>query len=173
MKKPPNFLLSFHTNPMQMAEAFARMKGISIGDAMKFLSGKEWAAAAQPKLFNAMGGMRAATGPGIKGAAARMAVSPGARTALRAVPIIGAGLAALDAADIVTNDTNILNKGMDAAAMGIGGTLGAVGGPLGAAAGASTGKWASDSLQWLFGDKKTPDQRRMEEALMALRSGVI
>ena len=74
-----------------------------------------------------------------------------------------AGLAALDAADIVTNDTNIGNKLMDTTAMGIGGVLGAVGGPVGAMAGASTGKFVSDGLQWLFGDKKTPEQRKMEE----------
>ena len=57
---------------------------------------------------------------------------------------------------------------MDTEAMGIAGTIGAVGGPVGAMAGASTGKWASDSLQWLFGDKKTPEQRKMEEALAIL-----
>ena len=43
--------------------------------------------------------------------------------------------------------------------------MAAAGGPIGAMAGASTGKFASDSLQWLFGDKKTPEQRKMEETL--------
>ena len=52
--------------------------------------------------------------------------------------------------------------------MGIGGTLGAVGGPLGAMAGASTGKMVSDATQWLFGDKKTPEQRKIDEALALL-----
>ena len=57
--------------------------------------------------------------------------------------------------------------------MTIGGMLGSVGGPLGAAAGAGIGKSASDGLQWLFGDKKSAEQRRMEEALALLKSGVI
>ena len=42
---------------------------------------------------------------------------------------------------------------------------------LGASIGASTGKMISDGTQWLFGDKKTPEQRRMEEALRALQQG--
>jgi hypothetical protein len=35
------------------------------------------------------------------------------------------------------------------------------------------GKAVSDGAQWLFGDKKTAEQRRMEEALIALRGGQI
>ena len=42
-----------------------------------------------------------------------------------------------------------------------------------AAAGASTGKAVSDGLQFLFGDKKTAEQRKMEEALAALQGRYI
>ena len=144
----------------EMAAQLARLKNISVDDAFKFLSGKEFAINQQAKLM-ARGAEATRLG--------RFAAGPVARGALRVVPALGVGLAALDAADIVTNDTNIGNKIMDTAAMGVGGVLGGIaGGPLGATAGASTGKWASDSLQWLFGDKKTPEQRKMEEALAIL-----
>ena len=51
--------------------------------------------------------------------------------------------------------------------------LGAVGGPLGIATGAGLGKMVSDGTQWLFGDKKTPEQRKMELALAQLQGGLI
>ena len=44
---------------------------------------------------------------------------------------------------------------------------------MGIAAGAGVGKALSDGTQWLFGDKKSPEERRMEEALLALRGGQI
>ena len=65
---------------------------------------------------------------------------------------------------------------MDTAAMGIGGTIcGAVGlgNPFGIAAGASLGKAASDATQFLLGGGKSAEQRKMEEALAALRGGQI
>ena len=65
----------------------------------------------------------------------------------------------------------VCNKAMDTAAMGIGGFLGAAGGPIGIAAGAGIGKAVSDGAQWLFGDKKTPEQRKMELALQQLQGG--
>ena len=89
----------------------------------------------------------------------------------KAVPVLGAVGAVADVGDILTNDTSLANKAMDTAAMGVGGTIGAVlglGNPLVAAAGASVGKMGSDALQWLFGDKKTPQQRKLEEQLYAL-----
>jgi hypothetical protein len=80
----------------------------------------------------------------------------------------------MDVADIIAGDESFGNKAMDAAGMAIGGTAGAfIGGPLGASIGASVGKMGSDGLQWLFGDKKTPDQRKMEQALAALNGGRI
>lgn len=136
--------------------AWEAAKGVNLDDLLRLLSGKDFAINQQARM---MAGGAEATKLG------RMAGGKAARNILRLVPGLTTGLVALDAADIVTNDTNIGNKAMDAAAMGIGGVLGSVGGPLGAMAGASTGKFASDSLQWLFGDKKTPEQRKLEEAI--------
>ena len=88
---------------------------------------------------------------------------------------IGTGLGAvggvLGAGDVLLGNDSLANKAMDTAAMGIGGFLGMAGGPVGAAAGAGLGKMGSDSLQWLFGDKKTAEQRQMEQALTALQGG--
>ena len=93
------------------------------------------------------------------------------RFAGRALPLISAATNVADVVDVVAGDESLGNKAMDTAAMGIGGTLGFVlgGGPLGASIGASVGKTVSDGTQWLFGDKKTPEQRKMEEALMILQ----
>ena len=95
------------------------------------------------------------------------------RFAGRAVPVLGAIANIQDAANIVTGEESLGNKAMDTAAMGVGGTLGFVfgGGPLGASLGASAGKTLSDGAQWLFGDKKTPEQRKMEIALQQLQGG--
>ena len=111
--------------------------------------------------------------PGVsKEAGMRFAMTnPGVRKALRFVPGLGLGLTALDAADVVAGNESLGNRGMDAAGMAIGGALGAAGGPLGIAAGASLGKMGSDALQYLFGDKLTPEQRKMREALMMLQGG--
>ena len=112
--------------------------------------------------------------PGVsKAGAMRFAMSGPAKAALRVVPgltFLGAGL---DVADVLTNDTSIGNKAMDSAAMGIGGTIGAPAGPLGIATGMTLGKMSSDALQYIFGDKKTPEQRKLEEALFALNGGLI
>jgi hypothetical protein len=90
---------------------------------------------------------------------------------------VGTGLGAvggvLGAGDILLGNDSVANKVMDTAAMGIGGFLGMAGGPVGAAAGAGLGKMGSDSLQWLFGDKKTAEQRQMEQALAGLQGGRI
>ena len=106
----------------------------------------------------------------------RMAASPKVLNALKILPGLGAVAGVAGAADVAFGPDSAENKAMDAVAMlggGIGGALGTVGGPvgtaIGAAAGAGLGKMGSDSLQWLFGDKKTAEERRMEEALLALR----
>ena len=87
------------------------------------------------------------------------------------------GVVAMDLADIATNETSLLNKGMDATAMGVGATIGGILGgpaaPLTAMYGASIGKAASDGLQFLFGDKKSPKQRELENALSQLNAGRI
>ena len=102
--------------------------------------------------------------------------NPVMKTVSKALPVLGAGMAVLDAGDIVFGQDSAANKVMDGTAMAIGGTIGGVlgmGNPLLAAAGASTGKAVSDGLQWLFGDKQTAEQRRMEEALAALQGRYI
>lgn len=90
-----------------------------------------------------------------------------------AAPALGALGGGLAVGDVILGDDSVGNKVMDTVAMGIGGTLGAVGGPLGIATGVGLGKMVSDGTQWLFGDKKTPEQRKMELALAQLRGGVI
>lgn len=148
---------------MQSIQRNPGFKAASMVDpTMRFLGGKDFALDAQAKLM-ARGGDATKLG--------RMAGSQAARKALRFVPGLGVGLAALDAADVVTGNESLGNKAMDAAGMAIGGTLGAVGGPLGIATGASLGKMGSDALQYLFGDKLTPEQRKMREALMLLQGG--
>ena len=86
---------------------------------------------------------------------------------------IGALGGVLGAADILAGNDSLGNKAMDTVAMGIGGTLGAVGGPMGIAAGAGLGKMASDATQFVLGGGKSAEQRKMEEALAALRGGQI
>ena len=106
-----------------------------------------------------------------KGQVLNMLNSPRALTALK----VGTGLSAvggvLGAADVLVGNDSAANKAMDTVAMGIGGFLGAAGGPVGVAAGAGIGKSISDGAQWLFGDKKTPEQRKMELALQQLQGG--
>ena len=94
----------------------------------------------------------------------------------RALPVIGAGFAVADVGDIVFGQDSLANKAGDTAAMGVGGVIGGVlgmGNPFAVAAGASTGKMVSDGVQWLFGDKMTAEQRKMEEALAALQGRYI
>jgi len=94
----------------------------------------------------------------------------------RAIPVLGAAQSVADVGDIVFGNESAGNKIMDGTAMAIGGTIGGVlglGNPILAAAGASTGKFVSDGLQYLFGDKKTPEQRKMEEALAMLKGGYV
>ena len=67
-----------------------------------------------------------------------------------------------------------MNKGADALAMLGGGTIGAVvglGNPFAIAAGASLGKTVSDGVQYIFGDKKTPEERRIEEVYEMMQGG--
>ena len=147
-----------------LAQKVAAMKGISVDDALRFLSGKDFATSAQAAMI-ARGSEATKLG--------RFASGPIARQALRAVPGLSVLAVGSDVADIATNETSAGNKIMDTAGMTIGGILGAAGGPLGVATGASLGKMTSDGLQYLLGDKKTPQQRKMEEALILLNGGRI
>ena len=142
---------------------------MSIGDARRFLIGAD--PRTQRLIAKEMFGAFSAI-PGVgKKAAARMAGSGLAKGIGRIVPGLSVAGNVMDVADIVTGDESFANKAMDTTAMVVGGALGSVGGPLGASIGASTGKMISDGTQWLFGDKKSPEQRKMEEALKALQSG--
>jgi hypothetical protein len=152
-------------------EAARRMAGMSMKDLGQFLMGKD--PATQAMIARQLADFAGAV-PGVNGLVTQkvLTTNPIAKNALRAVPLIGAGFAVADVADVVAGPDSFANKAMDATAMGIGGTLGAIGGPLGVMAGASTGKAVSDFTQWLFGDKKTAEQRKMEEALAMLNRGV-
>ena len=100
----------------ELALALAQIKGVSVDDALRFLGGKGFSSGVQANLM-ARGAEASRLG--------RFATGRLAGTALRAVPLVGTAMTALDAADIVTNNTSLGNKAMDAAAMGIGGAIGA------------------------------------------------
>ena len=121
-----------------------------------------------PKFPAQIGGVTTA-----KGNVLNMLAGPQARMLSKAAVGLGAVGGVMGAADILAGQDSGANKAMDATAMTIGGLLGAAGGPMGIAAGAGIGKTVSDSTQWLFGDKKSAEERRMEEALLALRGGQI
>ena len=121
-----------------------------------------------PKFPAQIGGVTTA-----KGNVLNMLAGPQARMLSKAAVGLGAVGGVMGAADILAGQDSGANKVMDATAMTIGGLLGAAGGPMGIAAGAGIGKTVSDSTQWLFGDKKSAEERRMEEALLALRGGQI
>ena len=94
------------------------------------------------------------------------------RFAGRVAPALSAFQNVADVADIVTGEENLANKSMDVAARGLGGAAGfALGGPLGASIGASFGKTLSDGTQFLLGGGKSPEERKLEEALLALQRG--
>ena len=140
----------------------------NLDDVMRFLSGKGFAEDAQIDIIKRLG-TGVPTGAGIGSKVARFAGGKGARNILRAVPGLSATLVGLDVADVVAGQDSLANRGMDAAAMGIGGTLGAVGGPLGIAAGAGLGKMVSDGTQFILGGGKSAEQRKIEEAVKLLQ----
>ena len=122
-------------------------------------------------------GLMASTAKDTSWLAKRVGLNPATATKVgrfagRAVPVLSAIANVQDVADIVTGEESFGNKAMDAA-LGTAGAIGGffLGGPLGASVGFSTGKALSDGTQWLFGDKKTPEQRKMELALQQLRGG--
>ena len=96
--------------------------------------------------------------------------NPLLQTGLKYAPVVGSTLAV---GDVILGDESLANKGMDAAMMTAGGFLGSVVPVVGTGLGIAAGKMTSDGLQWLFGDKKSPEQRKMEEALAQLRGGVV
>ena len=106
-----------------------------------------------------------------KGKVLQMLSGPQAAMLSKAAVGLGAVGGVVGAADIIAGQDSAANKAMDTAAMGIGGFLGAAGGPVGIAAGAGLGKMASDATQFILGGGKSAEQRKMEEALAALRGG--
>ena len=100
--------------------------------------------------------------------------SPVFQNMARVVPGLTAAVTALDVADVLAGDDSFGNKVIDAGSMALGGGAGLLlGGPMGAMVGASGAKALSDSAQAILGGGKSAEQRRMEEALAALRGGQI
>jgi len=161
-----------YTPPPAWAAQAATMGNMSMGDIGQFLIGKD---PATQQMIRRSLAEAAGIIPGVNAAGvARFAgTNPIAKNILRAVPLIGTGMFVGDVANVVAGPDSFGNKAMDATAMGIGGAIGMVGGPLGAMAGASTGKAISDATQWIFGDKKTAEQRKMEQALAMLNRGIV
>ena len=93
-------------------------------------------------------------------------------------PALQAGLkwagpvgAALAAGDLILGDESLANKGMDAALMAAGGVAGSAIPIVGTAMGAAGGKMISDGLQFVLGGGKSPEERKLEEALALLQRG--
>ena len=158
-----------------LEDSLSRLGKTNIDDVMRFLSGEGFAKDAQEKILERLtfGGKAAAKGAKgglVKlGPVARFAGKGATRNILRAIPGLSTALVALDVADVVAGQDSLANRGMDAVAMGLGGTLGAVGGPLGIATGAGLGKMVSDGTQFILGGGKSAEQRKIEEAVQLLQ----
>ena len=151
-----------------VAAYLARLKNINLEQVGGYFTGQDLHPFAR-----AMGKDTAKLTNMLPGVGSRTAVKVG-RFAGRAVPLLSAIGNITDVADIIAGDESLGNKAMDATAMTAGAAIGGVLGggvfsPLTASIGASTGKLLSDGTQWLFGDKKSPEERRMEEALAMLQ----
>ena len=149
----------------------AKAKGVNVDDLLKYLSGSTTMNQTIPMLGENLNFLTAGK---FSKPIGRFAGSAMGRGIARTIPGISAAVNILDVADVIAGDESLGNKIMDTGAMAIGGTAGAfLGGPLGASIGASLGKTVSDGTQFLLGGGKSADQRRMEEALAALRGGQI
>lgn len=104
--------------------------------------------------------------PAINRMAGAALKNPLLQKGLAFAPLVGT---ALSVGDVVLGDESLANKGMDTAFMAAGGALGSVIPVVGTTLGIAAGKMVSDGTQWLFGDKKSPEERRMEEALAMLQ----
>ena len=132
---------------------------------------------------------------GLQRGIGRFAGSGAFRGAMRALPALGAISGVAAAGDILTGEESAANKAMDltlgaagaAGALkmgamgaaagsvvpGIGTAVGGLGGlVLGGLGGFGLGKTASDVFQYVGGDKKTAEERRMEGVLKQIR-GII
>lgn len=154
-----------------VAALAAKAKGVSVDDLLKYLSGSTTMKQTVPMLGQ---NLNMATFGKFSKPIGRFAGSAMGRGIARTIPGISAAVNILDVADVIAGDESLGNKIMDTGAMAIGGTAGALmGGPLGASIGASLGKTVSDGTQFLLGGGKSAEQRKMEEALAALRGGQI
>ena len=152
-----------------LASVAAKAKGLKVGDLLSYLSGKTTMHQTIPMLGQNLNMLSFGQAPKAVG---RFAGSAMGRGIARTIPGISAAVNVLDVADVIAGDENLGNKAMDVAGMGIGGTIGAfMGGPLGASIGASIGKTASDGIQGLVGGGKSAEERKLEEAIIALRGG--
>ena len=154
-----------------VAALASKAKGVNVDDLLKYLSGSTTMKQTVPMLGQ---NLNFVTAGQFSKPIGRFAGSAMGRGIARTIPGISAAVNILDVADVVAGDESLGNKIMDTGAMAIGGTAGAMlGGPLGASIGASLGKTVSDGTQFLFGGGKSAEQRKMEEALAALRGGQI
>lgn len=154
-----------------VAALASKAKSVNVDDLLKYLSGSTTMKQTIPMLGENLNMVTLGKASKPIG---RFAGSAMGRGIARTIPGISAAVNVLDVADVVGGGDSLGNKVMDTAAMGIGGTAGAMlGGPLGASIGASLGKTVSDGAQALLGGGKSAEQRKMEEALAALRGGQI
>ena len=155
---------------IDLSDLMAKVGAVDVNDLLRYLGGKTTQAQVMAETGSTLNALTLGKAPK---AVTRLAGSGLGRGFARLVPGIGLVTNVADAADVIAGDESFGNKAMDTAAMGVGGTIGALlgGGPLGASIGAGAGKSLSDATQYLFGDKKTPEQRKMELALQQLRSG--
>jgi hypothetical protein len=154
-----------------VATLASKTKGVNVDDLLKYLSGSTTMKQTIPMLGENMNFLTAGK---FSKPIGRFAGSAMGRGIARTIPGISAAVNVLDVADVIAGDESLGNKIMDTGAMAIGGTAGAMlGGPLGASIGASLGKTVSDGTQFLLGGGKSAEQRKMEEALAALRGGQI
>ena len=144
----------------------------NLDDVLRYLNGKSSMGQTIPMVGNTLNDLTLGKASKTVG---RFAGGKVGRGIARVIPGISAAVNVLDAADIVAGDDSLGNKVMDTVGMGIGGTAGFLmgGGPVTASIGASTGKAISDGIQGIFGGGKSAEERKMEEALLALRGGRI
>ena len=165
-------MLSFLSDGAEYLDpAFKNLKNTTFGDFGDAMMGRGKMAPIQKGVKSDVSKLLAKMGVG-----KRSAISAG-RFAGRALPLLSVISNVQEVGDIVAGPDSLANKGMDTVAMGTGAVIGGLMGggvfsPLTASIGASVGKTVSDGAQWLFGDKKSAEQRKMEEALMALKGGI-
>lgn len=147
-----------------------KVGAVDVNDFLRYLGGKPTMGQVMAETGKTLNAVTLGKAPKFVG---RLAGSGLGRGFARLVPGLSLVGNITDVADVAAGDESLANRAMDAAAMTAGGAIGAVlgGGPLGASIGASAGKTLSDGTQWLFGDKKTPEQRKMELALAQLQRG--